>query len=121
MINPRRNNSSFIGAAISAVRDSLGNMPKRTKMSRDSLALRWAKFFSIIIVPAVILGSIFAFEEYQTKKARGVIMVREIVAKEVFEKDPFDSIRVRFVIGASVGSCIGTIFVIRCLVRKVDP
>jgi len=63
--------------------------------------LRWLKCISIIAVPALILGFGFLFEDHNY--------------------DTIGSMMFRFWLGAGIGGGLGMIYIVRCMVRKVDP
>lgn len=87
---------------------------------RDPGWLRWAKFISIIVLPAVLLGFVafceYYLEQYQSAKAdlNGAALDRA-------EGDLWQPMKVRIAIGGVIGGGLGMIYVVRCLVRKVDP
>ena len=86
---------------------------------RDPLWLRWLKFLTIIFIPAVFVGLICFgvgfLIEYHTAKYGPSATV-----------DPTgDGVTARlrhfFECGAAFGGLFGLFYVIRCLIRKIDP
>jgi hypothetical protein len=87
---------------------------------RDAWWLRWLKFASIIVVPAVILGMGFLFENY-IEQSNADTSYRRHVAERQVEHDTINGMKFRFWAGASVGGGLGLIYVVRCIVRRADP
>ena len=87
---------------------------------RDPSWLRWLKYLSIIVVPAMILGVGFLFVDYieQYNADSGYKRAR---AEQRVQHDTTSSMKFRFWMGAGVGGGLGMIYVVRCIVRKVDP
>jgi hypothetical protein len=80
---------------------------------RDPWWLRCLKFGCVVVVPAIVLGIGFLFGYYFVAGRRGgVYLTRDDT--EAFMK-------FRFWLGAFIGGSIGLIYVVRCIVRKVDP
>ena len=95
-------------------------------MPRDPIWLRWAKFLSIIVVAGVLLGAIFAFSIYVAAVVDVVSAFTSRhnslhrVATEVSRDNPHVFL-LRFIVGTCIGSVLGLIYVIRCLIKRVDP
>ena len=87
---------------------------------RDTWWLRWIKFASVIIVPALILGVGFLFEDYFEQDHAQSSYNRNVARRHV-EHDTVMAMTFRFWIGACVGGGLGAIYVARCIVRKTDP
>ena len=91
---------------------------------RDPIWLRCAKFLSIIVVAGVLLGALFAFSIY-VDAIVGVFTSRtnnslNRSATEVSHDNPHVFF-LRFIVGACIGGAMGLIYVIRCLIKRVDP
>jgi hypothetical protein len=88
--------------------------------------VRWAKFLSIIVVAGVLLGTLFAFSIYVAAVVDVVSAFTSRhhslhgVATEVSRDNPH-AFLLRFIVGACIGSALGLIYVIRCLIKRVDP
>jgi hypothetical protein len=87
---------------------------------RDSWWLRWLKFLSVIIVPAIILGLGFLFEDYIEQYRADSSFDRHVAQRNV-EQDTIGAMKFRFWVGACVGGGLGAIYVGRCIVRRTDP
>jgi hypothetical protein len=87
---------------------------------RDSWWLRWLKFLSLIILPAIVLGLGFLFENYVEQYGADTSYDRSVATRRV-ERDTTDGMKFRFGIGACVGGGLGAIYVVRCLIRRIDP
>jgi hypothetical protein len=98
-------NISPVGALFSAMEDAAAHAdqdePTDPDAPRDASWLRWLKCISIIAVPALILGFGFLFEDHNY--------------------DTIGSMMFRFWLGAGIGGGLGMIYIVRCMVRKVDP
>jgi hypothetical protein len=91
---------------------------------RDSTWLRYAKFLSIIVVAALIVGAMFAFSVYVAAIADSMNTRHHYTpsfAEKQAAKDTAHAFWFRSKIGAFIGGGIGLIYVIRCLIRKEDP
>ena len=111
-----------VGEALSEFADDALNYDSASDSgeARDVWWLRWLKFISVIAVPAIILGSGFLFEEYIEQNRTGTYSQRQRAERRV-QEDSTESMRFRFMMGACIGGGLGLIYVVRCLVRKVDP
>ena len=87
---------------------------------RDAWWWRWIKFASVIIVPAIILGVGFLFEDY-FEQERAQSSYNRTVARRNVEQDTVRAMKFRFWVGACLGGGLGAIYVARCIVRKTDP
>jgi hypothetical protein len=102
-------------------KDALSYTPtSNSDEPRDAPWLRWLKFTSLIMLPAVVVGLGFLFEDYVTQYSSETYYQRRRAEKRV-EHDSLRSIKWRFVLGACMGGSLGLIYVVRCIVRKVDP
>jgi len=87
---------------------------------RDPAWLRWSKFVAIVFVCAVLFGMVFAFEDYiEQYSARNDY--QRTRAEHRVEQDSMGELKFRMFLGGSIGAAIGGIYVVRCLIRKVDP
>ena len=87
---------------------------------RDARWLRWLKYVSIIVVPAIILGSGFLFYDYIEQYRAGTFSQIARASRNV-RQDSLVDMKLRFWIGAGVGGGLGLIYIVRCMARKVDP
>src|SRR5262245_46105586 len=106
--------SPLMDALSSCVGDALRDRPPDSSTPRDSFLWRWTKFLSCIVVPAVLLGVGFAFEDYVVQ-TQGQTWLRRQRAEERVKRDTWTSMRARFFLGASIGGALGTLYVARCL------
>jgi hypothetical protein len=101
--------------------DSLSFTPTPARGEpRDAAWLRWLKYLSLIVLPTVVFGLGFLFEDYFLESNGQTYRQRQHAASAV-QHDSVSSMKLRFIIGASLGGGIGLIYVIRCIIRKVDP
>jgi len=101
--------------------DALAFTPQPAADSRkDSAWLRWLKFISLVIFPALVFGLGFLFEDYFLESNGKTYYQRQLAERNV-QHDSIDSMRLRFLIGAGLAGSLGLIYVIRCLRRRVDP
>jgi len=77
-------------------------------------------FASIIIILAIVCGSVLAFSNYFWQHRGDTWSDRERAAQRV-ERDTTTAIKRRFMVGASCGACFGILYVVRCVRRKEDP
>ena len=82
--------------------------------------LKWMEFGALIIGPAIFLGLAFAFGDYLAQFSGHGRYQQELVEKRV-EYDTMAAFKLRFIIGAGVGAALGVVYVVRCIIRKVDP
>lgn len=118
--HPRDDDSPFMGAVLSSVRDAFRVPPQDPDAPRDSFLWRWTKFLSLIVVPAVIVGGGFVVEEYVMMSQGETSQRRELAADRV-RGESVESARQRFLLGAAIGGGLGAVQVVRCLIRRVDP
>jgi hypothetical protein len=88
--------------------------------AEDSWWLRGLKFVSIIVVPAIILGAGFLFENYIEQSNADTSYRRHVTERQV-EHDTINGMKFRFWMGASIGGGLGLIYVVRCIVRRAEP
>jgi len=85
--------------------------------ARDSSLIRWSKFLAIIVVLAGLLGGAFAVEHMlEISDGRSEAWYLNPEARTLARR-----IEVRFYIGASIGACLGVVYVARCLAKDLDP
>jgi hypothetical protein len=113
---------NLIGEVLSSIEEAtLDSDPSADSESpRDPWWLRWLKYISIISAPAIVLGLGFLFEDY-IEEYNADSGYKRAVAERRVEHDTTRSMKFRFWMGASVGGGLGMIYVVRCMVRKVDP
>lgn len=87
---------------------------------RDSCLLRLAKFAAIIIGPALLIGALFAIGDYFTSVTSNSNRERSIAERNIAH-DSGKDLKNRFIIGAIIGGALGSIYVCRCLIKRVDP
>ena len=87
---------------------------------RDSLGLRLAKFAAIIIGPALVIGALFAIGDYFDIFSAKTNRQRER-ADRVVAHDTSEGMKSRFVMGAIIGGVLGSVYVCRCIIKRVDP
>jgi hypothetical protein len=113
---------SLCGAAFTAIESAaLESDPSvDSDTPRDVWWLRWLKLFSIVAVPAIVLGFGFLFEDYVSDH-RTENIYEQAVPANIREQEVVSRMKFRFWLGASVGGGLGLIYVARCIVRKADP
>jgi hypothetical protein len=87
---------------------------------RDAWWLRWLKFVTVIVIPALILGLGFVFEDYIEQGLGESSSVRSRAQYNV-EHDSIEAMKGRFWLGVCLGGGLGAIYVGRCIIRKTDP
>jgi hypothetical protein len=87
---------------------------------RDPAWLRWSKFAAIMFVCAVLFAAVFGFEDYVEQYSARNDYQRTRAEKRV-EHDSMGDLKFRMFLGGGFGAAIGGIYVVRCLIRKVDP
>lgn len=92
----------------------------RSNSPKDTFGMRVVKYASIIVVPAVVLGIGFLFYAYIDQYRSETAAQRSRATRKVAH-DSVGAMKFRFWMGASIGGGLGMIYVVRCIVRKVDP
>jgi hypothetical protein len=82
--------------------------------------LHWVKLFSIILVPAIVLGLIFAFGDY-VRQYTASMQFDRAVAQGWVKLDTWDWMRRRFVQGACAGAAFGLLYKIQWNLRNRVP
>lgn len=82
--------------------------------------LRWVEFGALIVGPAIVFGLAFAFGDFIAQFSAHHHYQQELAAQRV-QHDTMGAFKWRFIIGAGIGAALGTVYVVRCIVRKVDP
>ena len=101
--------------------DSLSFTPTPARGEpRDPAWLRWLKYLSLIVLPAAVFGLGFLFEDYFLESNGQTYRLRQRAASRI-QHDSVSSMKLRFIIGASLGGGLGLIYVVRCVRRRVDP
>ena len=101
--------------------DALSFTPESARSShKDATWLRWLKYLSLIIFPALVFGLGFLFEDYFLESNGQTYRQRQYAASRV-RHDSLSSMKLRFVIGAGLGGSLGLVYIIRCVLRKADP
>lgn len=116
----RPDKSLFDEVADEAAQVAFGTRPAEDEEQRDSAWLRWVKLFSIIFVPAIVLGLVFALGDY-VRQYTATTQFGRAVARGFVELDTWDWMRRRFLQGACAGAALGLLYVIRCSARKLVP
>jgi hypothetical protein len=88
--------------------------------SQNSWLIRAARFASIIIVLAVLFGGAFALFDYVRQFTENDRRERDRSSQAV-ERDTIPMLRMRFYMGAGIGSVIGLIYAGRCMIKKQEP
>ncbi len=113
-------NESLLGTTFSALKDAaLKPRPayEDEGTEPDMWWLRWLKFASIIIIPAVALGVGFFVADLAMKSKGSVSSRTERLKKD----DTVEKMKFKFWLGAGIGGGFGLIYVARCIIRKEDP
>jgi len=97
------------------------DLPADSDSPRDVWWLRWLKFLSIIVFPAIVLGLGFLFEYGTELKNREMDSSKRITPGSPSDQDVHGAMKFRFWLGASVGGSLGLIYVAKCVIRKTDP
>ena len=92
-------------------------MDRQLQEGREQMT---TKFASIIIVLAMLFGGSFALFDYVRQFTTNERAKRDESRQEV-EEDTIAALRLRFFIGAGVGSLIGLIYTGRCILKKQQP
>jgi len=113
-------NENLLGSTLSALKDAaLKSRPayEDEETERDEWWLRWLKFASVIVVPAVILGFGFFFADLAMKSKGGVSSRTERLKKD----ETVDWMYFKFWLGAGLGGGLGLMYVAKCIARNEDP
>jgi hypothetical protein len=113
-------NENLLGTTLSAIKDAaLNNHPayEGEETERDAWWLRWLKFASVIIIPALVLGGGFFFADLAMNSKGGVSRRTERLQKD----ETVDKMKLKFWIGAGIGGGLGLIYVAKCIARNEDP
>ncbi len=96
---------NFILALFASILDAAlsSDPPAEADAPRDAWWLRWLKYVAIILVPALALGGAIFFIGMSPRYDTNVTM------------------KFRFWLGAGIGGGLGLLYVVRCIIRKVDP
>ena len=100
--------------------DRPNKRPAEDEEQRDSAWLRWAKLFSIILVPAIVLGVLFALRDYVRQYA-ATLQFDRAVARGWVQLDTWHWFRRRFVLGACAGAASGLLYIIQRNLRNRVP
>lgn len=119
---PKHNHNddeSFLGSTLSALKDAAQNSHPAydDDTPRDEWWLRWLKFASVILVPAVVLGFGFFFADLAMKSKGGVSSRTERLKKD----ETVDKMKLKFWLGAGIGGGLGLMYVAKCIARNEDP
>ena len=101
-------------------RDAFGTCPPEDEEQRDSAWLRWVKLVSIIFVPALVLGLVFAFGDY-VRQYTATLQFDRAVAQGWVKLYTCDWLRRRFVLGACAGAAFGLLYKIQWNLRNRVP
>ncbi|PWU09205.1 MAG: hypothetical protein C5B50_27775 [Verrucomicrobia bacterium] len=107
-------------ALLEADEKAIDDPPLNPDGARDPLWLRWAKFASIVLLPAFVLGVTFVFASYFTQYS-GRNYTDRSRAERFVQRDTWEGMQWRFLEGVCLGGGLGLIYVGRCIVRRSDP
>jgi hypothetical protein len=116
----RPGKSLFDEVADEAAPAAFRTRPAADEEQRDSAWPPWVKFFSIILVPAIVLGLVFALRDYVRQYTATMEFDRE-VARGFVKLDTWDWLRRRFVLGACGGAAFGLLYAIQRNLRNRVP
>lgn len=111
-------NSVFDKVADEPVEAVSGTRPAEEQ--RDSAWLRWLRLFCIILVPAIVLGVVFALGDY-VRQYTATMEFDRAVARGWVQLDTWDWFRRRFVQGVCAGAAFGLLYVIQRNLRNRVP
>jgi len=112
--------SLFDKVADEPAQAASGTRTAEDEDQRDSAWLRWLKLFSIILVPAIVLGVVFALGDY-VRQYTATTQFRRALARGFVQLDTREWFRIRFVLGACVGAAFGLLYLIRRSARQRVP
>ena len=104
----RPDKSLFDKVADEPAQAAFGTRPAQDEEQKDSAWQRWVKLFSIILVPAIVLGVVFALGDY-IRQNTGTSEFRRAVARGFVQLDTWEWMRSRFVQGACAGAAFGLV------------
>jgi uncharacterized BrkB/YihY/UPF0761 family membrane protein len=87
---------------------------------RESAWLRRLKVFSIILVPAIVVGVVFALGDY-VRQYTATMEFDRAVARGWVQLDTWDWFRRRFLLGVCAGAAFGLLYVIQRNLRNRVP
>jgi hypothetical protein len=102
------------------ISEAFRDVPPEEDGPRDPGWLRWAKFLALIAGAALVVGACFACADYVAQYTNKTWSGR-VRAENIVKRDSLEKLQWRFAIGACVGGGLGLAYVVRCLVRRVDP
>ena len=114
----RPDKSMFDEATDEAAQPTFGTRPAEDH--RDSAWLRWVKPFSIILVPAIVLGLAFALRDY-VRQYTATTEFGRAAARGWVKLDTWDWFWRRFVEGACAGAAFGLLYKIQWNLRNRCP
>lgn len=114
--NYRAAGETFQGVAEELVRRPDADDPEGP---RDSIGMRWMKFATIIIFLAAVFGFGFLCVDYLIQYRMAKHDIGQ--SAQATEQTVKQGMRNVFLMGAGVGGALGLTYVVRCIVRKVDP
>jgi len=121
MDKSHRNYDPAVEGLTEFAKDALTYSPEvEPDKPRDAAWLRWLKFASLIVFPAVVFGLGFLFADYAMQEQGATYRQRSLAAGRV-RHDSVEGMRIRFIIGAALGGGFGLVYVGRCIIRRVDP
>ena len=85
----------------------------------DHFLVRLAKAASIIFIAAILSGLLYGYADYWRRFTSDTQLKREL-AEERLEKDSLPAANRRFVIGAALGTLLGSAYVFRCVLRRKE-
>jgi uncharacterized BrkB/YihY/UPF0761 family membrane protein len=112
--------SLFDKVADDPAQAASGTRPAEDEEQRDSAWLRRLKLFSIILVPAIVLGIVFALGDY-VRQYTATTQFKRAVARGFVQLDTWNWMRTRFLLGSCAGAAFGLLYLIRRSARKLVP
>jgi hypothetical protein len=116
----RPDKSLFDEVADEAAQAAFGTRPAEDEEPRDSAWLRWVKPFSIILVPAIVLGVVFALGDY-VRQYTATMQFDRAVARGWVKLDTWDWFWRRFLQGVCAGAAFGLLYKIQWHLRNRCP